>query len=77
MAEEEDTPKKKGGKGKKLAFLALIGAAIAAITFWRRRSSPSGAVAARLRKRKSRSSKPVCTLVPDPAFPRSKPNTWR
>lgn len=37
MAEQEETQEKKGGKGKLLAFLALIGAAVAALAFWRRR----------------------------------------
>jgi len=36
-AEQEEVPEKKGGKGKLLAFLALIGAVIAAMAFWRRR----------------------------------------
>lgn len=36
MAEEEGQ-KKRGGKGRILAFLALIGAAVAAMMFWRRR----------------------------------------
>ncbi len=39
MAEEEEIQEKKGGKGKLLAFLALIGAAVAALTFWRRRGA--------------------------------------
>lgn len=33
----EGQEKRKGGKGKLLAFLALIGAAIAFLMFWRRR----------------------------------------
>lgn len=36
-AKEEGQEKRKGGKGKLLAFLALIGAAIAFLMFWRRR----------------------------------------
>ena len=35
--EQEEVQEKKGGKRKKLAFLALIGAVIAALAFWRRR----------------------------------------
>ena len=38
-AEQEEAQKKKGGKGKLLAFLALIGAVIAALAFWRRRGA--------------------------------------
>lgn len=38
MAEQEET-RKKGGKGKVLALLALVGAAVAALAFWRRRSA--------------------------------------
>ena len=34
---EEGQEKRKGGKGKLLAFLALIGAAVAVLMFWRRR----------------------------------------
>jgi len=34
---EEGQEKRKGGKGKFLAFLALIGAAIAFLMFWRHR----------------------------------------
>jgi hypothetical protein len=34
---EQEEPRKKGGKGKLLAILALVGAAIAALAFWRRR----------------------------------------
>jgi len=38
MAEQEEgQEKRKGGKGKLLAFLALIGAAVAFVMFWRRR----------------------------------------
>ncbi len=38
MAEQEEgQEKRKGGKGKLLAFLALIGAAVAFLMFWRRR----------------------------------------
>ncbi len=33
----EGQEKRKGGKGKLLAFLALIGAAVAFLMFWRRR----------------------------------------
>ena len=36
-SEQEEAREKKGGKGKLLAFLALIGAVIAAMAFWRRR----------------------------------------
>jgi len=39
MAEQEETPEKKGGKGKLFALLALIGAVAAALTFWRRRGA--------------------------------------
>ena len=39
MAEEEETQEKKRGKGKLFAFLALIGAVAAALTFWRRRGA--------------------------------------
>jgi len=40
MAEQEspETQEKKGGKGKKVAILAGIGAAIAALMWWKRRS---------------------------------------
>lgn len=34
---EAPEEKKRGGKGKLLAFLAIIGAAIAFLAFWRRR----------------------------------------
>ena len=34
---EEGQEKRRGGKGKLLAFLALIGAAVAFLMFWRRR----------------------------------------
>ncbi len=38
MAEQEEgQEKRKGGKGKLLAFVALIGAAVAFLMFWRRR----------------------------------------
>ena len=38
MAEQEEgQEKRKGGKGKLLAFLALIGAVMAFLMFWRRR----------------------------------------
>lgn len=33
----EGQEKRKGGKGKILAFLAVIGAAVAFLMFWRRR----------------------------------------
>lgn len=33
----EGQEKRKGGKGKLLAFLAVIGAAVAFLMFWRRR----------------------------------------
>ena len=37
MAEQEEgQEKRKGGKGKLLAFVALIGAAVAFLMFWRR-----------------------------------------
>lgn len=36
---EEGQEKRKGGKGKLLAFVALIGAAVAFLMFWRRRRS--------------------------------------
>ncbi len=40
MAEQEEgQEKRKGGKGKLLAFVALIGAAVAFLMFWRRRRS--------------------------------------
>ena len=38
-AEQEEVREKKGGKRKLLAFLALIGAVIAAMAFWRRRGA--------------------------------------
>jgi hypothetical protein len=40
MAEQEspETQEKKGGKGKLIAILAGIGAAVAALMWWRRRS---------------------------------------
>ena len=38
-SEQEEVREKKGGKGKLLAFLALIGAVVAAMAFWRRRSA--------------------------------------
>ncbi len=38
-AEPEEVREKKGGKRRLLAFLALIGAAIAALAFWRRRGT--------------------------------------
>jgi hypothetical protein len=34
---EAQEEKKRGGKGKLLAFLAVIGAAVAFMAFWRRR----------------------------------------
>jgi len=37
MAEVEEEGKRKGGKGKLLAILAVIGAAVAFLMFWRRR----------------------------------------
>src|SRR3990172_3103510 len=37
--EQEAVREKKGGKRKLLAFLALIGAVIAALAFWRRRGA--------------------------------------
>ncbi len=48
MAEEdqadlEEAPQKKGGRKRKVFFLvALIGAVIAALSFWRRRGSEEG-----------------------------------
>jgi len=38
MAEQEspETGEKKGGKGKKIAILAAIGAAVAALMWWKR-----------------------------------------
>src|SRR3990170_6838730 len=38
-AEPEEVREKKGGKRKLLAFLALIGAVIAALAFWRHRGA--------------------------------------
>ena len=38
-AEPEEVREKKGGKRKLLAFLAQIGAVIAALAFWRRRGA--------------------------------------
>jgi hypothetical protein len=35
----EGQEKRKGGKGKLLAFLAIIGAAVAFLMFWKRRGS--------------------------------------
>jgi hypothetical protein len=35
--ESQETQEKKGGKGKKIAILAGIGAAIAALMWWKRR----------------------------------------
>jgi uncharacterized protein HemX len=39
MAEQEspETQEKKGGKGKKIAILAAIGAGVAALMWWKRR----------------------------------------
>ena len=39
MAEQEspETQEKKGGKGKKIAIFAAIGAGIAALMWWKRR----------------------------------------
>lgn len=41
MAEQEspETQEKKGGKGKLIMILAGIGAAVAALIWWRRRGS--------------------------------------
>jgi hypothetical protein len=36
-AEQMEPEKKKRGKGRLLAFLAIIGAAVAFLAFWRRR----------------------------------------
>ena len=38
-AEPEEVREKKGSKRKLLAFLALIGAVIAALAFWRHRGA--------------------------------------
>ncbi len=38
MAEQEEAPRKKGGKKRLFGLLALIGAVFAILTFWRRRS---------------------------------------
>ena len=37
--EQEEVREKKGGKRKLIAFLALIGAIIAGMAFWRRRGA--------------------------------------
>jgi hypothetical protein len=37
MAEQEEEEGRKGGKGRLLAFVAVIGTIVAALTFWRRR----------------------------------------